>query len=92
MKTSDIAAILTGEGMLTKYTGGVEPVRIDHYVSCGHGCACDRPHVSSTYSASTRWTNETAIEPSPTADATRLMLPDRTSPTANTPGREVSSR
>ena len=25
MKTSDIAAILTGEGMLTKYTGGVEP-------------------------------------------------------------------
>ena len=24
MKTSDIAAILTGEGMLTKYTGGVE--------------------------------------------------------------------
>jgi DUF2934 family protein len=25
MNTSDIAAILTGEGMLTKYTGGVEP-------------------------------------------------------------------
>jgi hypothetical protein len=25
MKTSDIAQILTGEGMLTKYTGGFEP-------------------------------------------------------------------
>ena len=25
MTTSDIAAILTGERMLTKYTGGVEP-------------------------------------------------------------------
>ena len=44
------------------------------------------------YSASTRWTNEIAIDPSPTADATRLMLPRRTSPTANTPGRDVSSR
>src|SRR5215469_16894834 len=43
-------------------------------------------------SASTRWTNEIAIDPSPTADATRLTLPHRTSPTANTPGREVSSR
>src|SRR5215470_13483147 len=45
-----------------------------------------------TYSASTRWTNEIAIDPSPTADATRLTLPHRTSPTANTPGRDVSSR
>ena len=44
------------------------------------------------YSAKTRWTNATAIEPSPTADATRLMLPPRTSPTANTPGRLVSRR
>jgi hypothetical protein len=44
----------------------------------------------SSYSASTRWTNEIAIDPSPTADATRLMLPHRTSPTANT--QEVSSR
>ena len=25
MTTSDIAAILTGEGMLTKYTGSLEP-------------------------------------------------------------------
>ena len=25
MRTSDIAAILTGEGLLTKNTGGVEP-------------------------------------------------------------------
>ena len=32
------------------------------------------------------------MDPSPTAEATRLMLPARTSPTANTPGRLVSSR
>src|SRR5262249_41133265 len=44
------------------------------------------------YSCSTWWTNDTAIDPSPTADATRLMLPPRASPTANTPGRLVSSR
>src|SRR5882757_4906560 len=44
------------------------------------------------YSARARWTNETEIEPSPTAEATRLTLPQRTSPTANTPGSEVSSR
>ena len=27
------------------------------------------------------------MDPSPTADATRLILPARTSPTANTPGK-----
>ena len=37
----------------------------------------------------TRWT---AIAPSPTADATRLTLPARVSPTANIPGTLVSSR
>src|SRR5213592_1258975 len=44
------------------------------------------------YSASTWCTNDTAIEPSPTADATRLIFPPRISPTANTPGRLVSRR
>src|SRR2546423_11231743 len=38
------------------------------------------------------WTNCTAIDPSPTADATRLTDPDRTSPAANTPGRLVSRK
>src|SRR5579872_5364533 len=47
---------------------------------------------SSCYSCSTWWTKETEIEPSPTADATRLIFPDRTSPTAKTPGKLVSSR
>src|SRR5437016_4259015 len=32
------------------------------------------------------------MEPSPTAEATRLTEPERTSPAANTPGRLVSSR
>ena len=43
-------------------------------------------------SASARWTSWTQIEPSPTADATRLTLPERTSPTQNTPGMLVSMR
>jgi len=42
-------------------------------------------------SASTRCTSDTEIAPSPTADATRFTLPERMSPTANTPGRLVSS-
>src|ERR687896_602331 len=37
-------------------------------------------------------TNWTAIAPSPTAAATRLTEPDRTSPAANTPGRLVSRK
>ena len=48
--------------------------------------------ASSAHSCSVWWTNETAIEPSPTAEATRLTFPPRTSPTANTPGRLVSRR
>src|SRR5262249_48006873 len=32
------------------------------------------------------WTERTAADPSPTAAATRLIDPDRTSPTANNPG------
>src|SRR5262249_19638388 len=43
----------------------------------------DRPHHTSR---SARWMSCTHTDPSPTADATRLMLPDRTSPAANTPG------
>src|SRR6266566_3764586 len=39
-----------------------------------------------------RWMSWTHTEPSPTADATRLTLPDLTSPTAKTPGLLVSSR
>src|SRR5450432_2162403 len=38
------------------------------------------------------WTNWTAIAPSPTAVAQRLVEPERTSPAANTPGRLVSRR
>src|SRR5471032_3184706 len=49
-------------------------------------------HRRLSYSLRTRWTNEIATDPSPTADATLLMLPPRTSPTAKTPGRLVSRR
>ena len=37
------------------------------------------------------WTERTALEPSPTAAATRFIEPWRTSPAANTPGTEVSN-
>ncbi len=36
-------------------------------------------------------TKDIAIEPSPTADATRLILDERTLPTANTPDKRVSN-
>src|SRR5208282_1900536 len=42
-------------------------------------------------SARARCTKCTEIAPSPTAEATRFRLPARTSPTAKTPGRLVSS-
>src|SRR5262249_4991249 len=38
------------------------------------------------------WTSWTAHAPSPTAVAHRLVEPERTSPTAKTPGTDVSSR
>src|SRR6266446_1276974 len=38
------------------------------------------------------WTNCTAIDPSPTAAAQRLLDPERTSPAAKMPGTFVSSR
>src|SRR4029453_4197773 len=38
------------------------------------------------------WTNWTAIDPSPTAAAQRLLDPERTSPAAKMPGTLVSSR
>src|SRR6266487_4608872 len=44
------------------------------------------------HSFSTWCTRAMAVDPSPTADATRFWLPLRTSPTANTPGRLVSRR
>ena len=44
-------------------------------------------HASARYS----WIRETAIEPSPTALATRLIERARTSPATNTPGTLVSS-
>src|SRR2546427_5715256 len=49
------------------------------------------PH-SPLYPASTWCKKDTAIEPSPPADATRFKFPPRTSPTANTPGKLVSRR
>jgi hypothetical protein len=45
-------------------------------------------HASTRYS----WMSETAIEPSPTALATRLIERARTSPATKTPGTVVSSR
>ena len=48
-------------------------------------CACASP-------ARRRWTNCTAIAPSPTAVAHRFVDPERTSPAAKIPGTLVSSR
>ena len=50
-----------------------------------------RPPVRAMVVGQCSCTRRTAIEPSPTAEATRLIEPLRTSPTANMPGRLVSS-
>ena len=55
----------------------------------GRGCPLRRRrrrYVPARYS----WTDRTALDPSPTADATRFMESARTSPTPNTPGADVS--
>jgi hypothetical protein len=51
-------------------------------------------HVTSFAGVRERWpwTNWTAIAPSPTAVAQRLVEPERTSPAANTPETSVSSK
>jgi DNA ligase-1 len=62
-------------------------------VPTGLGAACGRRQPCGTrLPACSRYscTSRTDIEPSPTADATRLIEPLRTSPTANTPGWVVS--
>src|SRR6266700_1577409 len=48
--------------------------------------------VDLAYSCCTWCTAAIAIDPSPTADATRFKLPARTSPIANTPGRTDGPR
>src|SRR5207253_922256 len=53
----------------------------------GHRDGCSG-HTSRRY----WWMSETAIEPSPTALATRLIERARTSPATNTPGTVVSRR
>src|SRR5262249_19132448 len=65
--------------------GGLHAARTD--VRASLSAVVDRPH-----SARTLWTSWTHVAPSPTAEATRLMLPQRASPTTKTPGRLVSRR
>ncbi len=57
-----------------------------------HSLRGPAPAIPESQPASTSCTNRTTIVPSPTAPATRLAAPARTSPAANTPGRVVSSR
>src|ERR1700754_768366 len=54
--------------------------------SCWFGAAVPAADYVPKYS----WIWRTAIDPSPTAEATRLTEPLRTSPAANTPGWLVS--
>src|SRR5262245_28446687 len=54
-------------------------------------CLHDPTVVAQWAHARYSWTERTAADPSPTAAATRLIEPDRTSPTANNPGELVSN-
>src|ERR1700684_1688635 len=75
-----------GEVLAHELVSWFESLRKCGY-SLFHAALC--PSVLSARNRCTRWT---AIAPSPTADATRLTLPARASPTANIPGILVSSR
>ena len=57
---------------------------------CRRGCLRSSPLISSSSSA--RCMSCTQIAPSPTAAATRFVLPARASPTAKTPGIVVSKK
>src|SRR4051812_29728376 len=78
-------------GLAVDLLGDALSVTLD--VERAVGAQLGVPHFEfRAHSASTLWTSCTQIDPSPTAEATRLTLPERTSPTANTPGLLVSRR
>lgn len=88
---------IDGERGLWHVTNG-RTMRRDHEaVDVGRASAVDEgshTHTSASVlqtSFKHRWTSCTAMAPSPTADATRLTEPERTSPAARMPGRLVSS-
>ena len=70
-----------------------EPARLElarHLHGAGHRYRLDAHAVQCT--ARRWWTRRTAIEPSPTAEATLLTEPEWTSPTAKIPGWLVSRK
>src|SRR5439155_4264022 len=70
--------------------GDLQPARELLVVELGE--QVDRAEVVQSHAfARYSWISETAIEPSPTALATRLIDRARTSPATNTPGTLVSS-
>ena len=76
-------------------SGGPVPMRLAHWWRRGWRAASpihgSPPHAGSAMASRQRCTSGMAAAPSPTAAATRLIDPARTSPAANTPGRLVSS-
>src|SRR3954453_10897518 len=70
-----------GEGVVVEVVEEVDPAQVGELDG-------RRGHASPRY----WWRSETAIEPSPTALATRLIERARTSPATKMPGTVVSSR
>ncbi len=80
-RARDTSGIQSASVGVVEIVEQVEPAQLGQRdLGAGHG--------SSRY----WWISETAIEPSPTALATRLIERARTSPATNTPGTLVSSR
>ena len=105
--TSPSSSSNTPRGLLALFDEHVSRRGVERRATAAHCASCvvvevveqvDRPQVGHgerrVAHPSTRywWTSETAIEPSPTALATRLIDRARTSPATNTPGTLVSSR
>ena len=78
--------------LIRSSAGGEHPARRESGELKFRASPRSRRRPSDRYSASTLWTSWMQTEPSPTAAATRLTLPDRMSPTAKTAGTFVSKR
>src|SRR5579862_1605229 len=85
-----VSEVLAREG--ARVGAGVLPDRLSLSREAVTGCYRAGMPTQRRAAARYRWMSCTAVEPSPTAAATRLTEPLRTSPMANTPGWLVSNR
>src|ERR1700741_3575531 len=88
----DLHERFSGEAHRARSCGPEHPRERDRGVDCASDYLTSTGVWLAQSSCSARWTSWTQIDPSPTAEATRLTLVERASPTQKTPGMLVSMR